>query len=245
MVSFSIDPKPKSQTGDRGVMNDDGKRKAAERAIGFVTSGQVVGLGTGSTSEFAVKALAEMVRQGMLIKGVPTSEASANLARSLGIPLAELNDVAHVDITIDGADEVDPAFNMIKGGGGALTREKLVALSSRRRVYVVDESKLVERLGQSWGVPVEVLPFAWTISAQHLGALGCEPKLRGEPQSPFVTDNENYIIDCRFNSISDAPGLDRAIKQLPGVVESGLFTGIADVLVIGFSDRVEVRERPD
>ena len=191
-------------------MNDDAKKKAAQRAIDFVTSGQVVGLGTGSTSEFAIKALAEMVRGGLLIKGVPTSEAAANLARSLGVPLAELNDVPGVDITIDGADEVDPAFNMIKGGGGALTREKLVALSSRRRVYVVDESKLVERLGQSWAVPVEVLPFAWTVSAQHLGALGCEPRLRGEPRAPFLTDNGNYVIDCRFNSIADAPQLERA-----------------------------------
>ena len=225
-------------------MNDDGKRKAAQRAIEFVQSGQVVGLGTGSTSEFAIKALAEMVRDGLLIKGVPTSEAAAKLARSLGVPLVELNDVPAIDITIDGADEVDPAFHMIKGGGGALTREKLVALSSTRRVYVVDESKVVERLGQSWAVPVEVLPFAWTLSAKQLTVLGCEPRLRGDPRAPFLTDNGNYIIDCRFNSIPDAPQLERAIKQLPGVVESGLFTGIADVLVIGFSDRVEVRDRP-
>ncbi len=225
-------------------MNDDGKRNAAQRAIEFVTGGQVVGLGTGSTAEFAIKALAELVREGLLITGVPTSNAAANLARSLGVPLAELNDVSAVDITIDGADEVDPAFNMIKGGGGALTREKLVALSSLRRVYVIDESKLVERLGQSWAVPVEVLPFAWTVSAGHLNGLGCETRLRGDIQTPFLTDNGNYIIDCRFDSISDAPQLERAIKQLPGVVESGLFTGIADVLVIGFKDRVEVRESP-
>jgi ribose 5-phosphate isomerase A len=225
-------------------MNDEGKRKAAQRAIGFVSAGQVVGLGTGSTAEFAIKGLAELVSEGLLITGVPTSEAAASLARSLSVPLADLNSVPGIDITIDGADEVDPAFNMIKGGGGALTREKLVALSSRRRVYVIDESKLVERLGQSWAVPVEVLPFAWAVSARHLNALGCEPALRGKPESPFLTDNGNYIIDCRFNSILDAQELERAIKQLPGVVESGLFTGIADVLVIGFGDRVEVRERP-
>ena len=224
-------------------MNDEGKKKAAQRAIEFVTTGQVVGLGTGSTSEFAMKALAKLVRDGLLIRGVPTSEGAAALARSLEIPLVDLNDVPGIDITIDGADEVDPAFDMIKGGGGALTREKLVALSSRRTVYVVDESKLVERLGQSWAVPVEVLPFAWSFSARHLKGLGCETRLRGDLPAPFVTDNGNYIIDCRFTSISDAHQLDKAIKQLPGVVESGLFTGIADVLVIGFKDRVEVRVR--
>ena len=135
-------------------MNDEGKRRAARRAVEFVTTGQVVGLGTGSTSEFAIKALAELVQKGLLITGVPTSEGAAVLARSLGIPLADLNDVPAIDITIDGADEVDPAFNMIKGGGGALTREKLVALSSTRTVYAVDESKLVENLGQAWAVPV-------------------------------------------------------------------------------------------
>ena len=225
-------------------MNDEGKRKAAQRAIEFVTHGQVVGLGTGSTAEFAIKALAELVRAGLLITGVPTSKAAEKLARSLGVPLVDLNDVPSVDITIDGADEVDPAFNMIKGGGGALTREKLVALSSRRRVYMVDESKLVERLGESWQVPVEVLPFAWTLSARHLSGLGCKTGLRGDLQMPFLTDNGNYIIDCRFDSIAVAPQLERAIKQLPGVVDSGLFTGIADVLVIGFKDRAEVKERP-
>ena len=224
-------------------MNDEGKRKAARRAIEFVTAGQVVGLGTGSTSEFAIKALAELVREGLLITGVPTSEGAADLARSLGIPLADLNDVPGIDITIDGADEVDPAFDMIKGGGGALTREKLVALSSTRTVYAVDESKLVQNLGHSWAVPVEVLPFGWTLSARHLKSLGCETRLRGDLPAPFVTDNGNYIIDCRFDSILDAPQLDKSIKQLPGVVESGLFTGIADVLVIGFADRVEVRMR--
>jgi len=224
-------------------MNDDRKRRAAHRAIEFVTDGQVVGLGTGSTAEFVLKALGDLVRQGLHITGVPTSEAAADLAQSVGIPLADLNDVGRVDIIIDGADEVDPAFDMIKGGGGALTREKLVALSSLRRVYVIDETKLVARLGQSWSVPVEVLPFAWSFSALHLTRLGCKTRLRGEPQTPFVTDNGNYIVDCRFDSISDAPQLEREIKQLPGVVESGLFAGITDVLVIGYQNRVEVRER--
>jgi ribose 5-phosphate isomerase A len=223
------------------VVTDDSKRNAAECAIQFVSDGQVVGLGTGTTAAFAIEGLARRVAGGLRISGVPTSRASEELAVMAGIPLRDLNDVQKVDITIDGADEIDPAFNMIKGGGGALTREKLVALLSERCVYVVDEGKLVARLGQSFAVPVEVLPFAWAASARRLGELGCQPLLRGSRDIPFVTDNGNYIIDCRFEPIADPVELENTIKRVPGVIESGLFVGIADELVIGFSDRVEVR----
>ena len=223
-------------------MTDDSKRDAAECAIQLVSDGQVVGLGTGSTAAFAIQGLGRRIAGGLRISGVPTSKASEELALMVGIPLRDLNDVQKVDITIDGADEVDPAFNMIKGGGGALTREKLVALLSERCVYVVDERKLVDRLGQSFAVPVEVLPFAWAASARRLAELGCESLLRGSRDNPFVTDNGNYIIDCRFPPIVDSPELEKAIKQVPGVIESGLFVGIADELVIGFADRVEVRD---
>ena len=132
---------------------------------------------------------------------------------------------------------------MIKGGGGALTREKLVALSSERGIYVIDESKLVDHLGQSFAVPVEVLPFGWAVSARRLSELGCEARLRGGREKPFVTDNGNYIIDCGFDSPFDSVQVGSAIKQLPGVIESGLFVGICDVLIVGFEDRVEVREK--
>jgi ribose 5-phosphate isomerase A len=226
-------------------MKDDSKRRAAERAIEFVREGQVVGLGTGSTTIFAINLLGQMVQQGLRITGVATSKATERLAAELGIPLSSLNDVEAIDITIDGADEVDPGFNMIKGGGGALTREKLVAIASRRRVIIVDETKLVERLGRTRSLPVEVLPFAWRMSARLLTGLGCKPVIRERDGEAFETDNGNYILDSDFGEIADPAGLERAVKQVPGVVESGLFVGIADVIIVGFDERVEIRERSD
>lgn len=219
------------------------KQRAAQRALEFVRSGHVVGLGTGSTAKFAIEGLGRLVREGLSIKGVPTSIATERMAGQLGIPLVDLNEAGLIDITIDGADEVDPDFNMIKGGGGALTREKLVALASVKRVILIDESKLVAKLGQSRLLPVEVLPFAWTLSSRKLEDLGCVPNLRKQDQKPFVTDNGNYILDCDFGPIEDAAALEKRIKLLPGVVENGLFIGIADTLVIGFDERVEIRER--
>lgn len=232
--------------GDRGMtqMQDEAKRRAAEYAIGLVKDGQVVGLGTGSTAKFAIEGLGRRVDEGLLIKGVPTSIGTEKMAREAGIALVDLNEVHVVDITLDGADEVDGDFNMIKGGGGALTREKLVALSSTTRVILVDESKLVSKLGQSRSLPIEVLPFAWTLSATRLSELGCRTALRESSGRPFITDNGNYILDCEFGAISDAPALESRIKVLPGVIESGLFIGIADTLVIGFDDRVDVKHRP-
>lgn len=209
----------------------------------MVSSGQVIGLGTGSTAKFAIEGLGRLVGTGLSIKGVPTSIATEQMARELAIPLIDLNDAGVVDITLDGADEVDPDFNMIKGGGGALTREKLVALASVKRVILVDESKLVSKLGQSRVLPVEVLPFAWTFSARLLNDFGCVASLREQGGKPFVTDNGNYILDCAFGAIEDPAALEKRIKLLPGVIECGLFIGIADALVIGFEDRVEVRER--
>ncbi len=220
------------------------KRQAAERALDLVRDGQVIGLGTGSTAKFAIEGLGRRVREGLSVKGVPTSVATERLAKELAIPLVDLNRAGVIDVTLDGADEVDPDFNMIKGGGGALTREKLVALASVKRVILVDESKLVSKLGQSRLLPIEVLPFAWTLAARLLTALGCVANLRDASGMPFVTDNGNHILDCAFGPIEDATTLEKRIKLLPGVIECGLFIGIADTLVIGFDDRVEVRERP-
>jgi len=223
---------------------DEAKRRAAERAVEMVTDGQVVGLGTGSTSRFAIEALGRRVGEGLRIQGVATSEATAAMARGLGINVVDLNDVSSIDVTIDGADEIDGAFDMIKGGGGALTREKLVALASRLRLYIVDETKLVERLGQRWPVPIEVLPFSWRHAASHVSRLGGDPQLRQKDGQAFETDNGNYILDCRFGLIDDAGHLEQYLKLTPGVVECGLFIGIADVMVIGWPDRVEIRHRP-
>lgn len=224
-------------------MMDDAKKQAAEKAIEFVSDGQVVGLGTGSTSKFAIEGLARRVKEGLNIKGVATSIATARMAGELGIPITDLNDVPTIDIVIDGADEIDSNYDMIKGGGGALTREKLVALAASRRVYIVDESKLVQTLGAKWSVPVEVLAFAWRFSSFKLAALGCTPRLRVSGDTPYETDNGNYILDCAFGPIADAPALESQVKLLPGVVEVGLFIGIADVLIIGGGEEVVVREK--
>jgi ribose 5-phosphate isomerase A len=222
---------------------DKAKQLAAEKALESVHSGQVIGIGTGSTAKFAIEGLGRLVREGLSIKGVPTSIGTERMARSLGIPLVDLNEAGLIDVTFDGADEVDPGFNMIKGGGGALTREKLVAQSSAKRIMLVDESKLVERLGQTRPVPVEVLQFAWTLSARLLSDLGCVANLRKQAENIFITDNGNYILDCEFGPIEDPASLESRIKLIPGVIESGLFIGIADTLMIGYDDRVEVRER--
>jgi len=224
-------------------MSDEAKKHAALRAIEFIQDGQVVGLGTGSTAKFAIEGIAMRVREGLNIAAVATSLATERMARELGISIIDLNDVPGIDIAIDGADEVDQSFNMIKGGGGALTREKLVALASVKRVFIVDEQKLVTILGEAWPVPVEVLPFAWTRSALMLNALGCVASLRLDQDKPFVTDNGNYILDCKFAAITNPAELEKAIKLIPGVLESGLFAGIADVLIVGFDDHAEIRER--
>ena len=224
-------------------MNDRAKQLAAERAIEQVQDGQVVGLGTGSTAKFAIEGLGRRVREGLSIRGVPTSIATERMAAGLGIPLVALNDAGLIDVSFDGADEVDSDFNMIKGGGGALTRKKLVALATKRRVFLVDESKLVSKLGQSRLIPVEVLPVAWVLSARRLKDLNGEATLREEASRPYVTDNGNYILDCAFGLLEDPAALEKNIKLLPGVVECGLFIGIADSLVIGFDDRIEIKER--
>lgn len=222
----------------------DAKRRAAQYAVSLVRDGQVLGLGTGSTAKFAIEALALMVQDGLEIKGVATSKATALLAQSLGIPLVELNETTRIDLTIDGADEVDPDFNMIKGGGGALTREKLVAIASNHRVMLVDESKLVDALGQTRPLPVEALSFSWVMTSRRLLELGVTPELRLSAGWPFLTDNGNYILDCASAPIANPAELEKTIKLLPGVVESGLFVGLADKVVIGYDDRTEVRVRP-
>lgn len=225
-------------------MRDDAKRRAAERAVEFVSDNQIVGLGTGSTTRFAIEAIGRMVKEGLTITGVPTSLATARLATDLGIPLGDLNDIAHIDVCIDGADEIDPGFDMIKGGGGALTREKLVALASARRIIIVDEPKLVGHLGETHSLPIEVLPFAWSLSARLISEVGGKPQLRQTEQLTFVTDNGNYILDCEFGPINDPASLEKDINLMPGVVECGLFIGIADTLIVAFDERIEVRERP-
>ncbi|HEY6330491.1 MAG TPA: ribose-5-phosphate isomerase RpiA [Blastocatellia bacterium] len=216
------------------------KANAARRAVEMVRDGQVVGLGTGSTAIMAINELGKRVAAGLKIRGVATSVATHRLAVQLGIPMIDLDAVGATDITIDGADQIDPAFDMIKGGGGALVREKLVAIRSMSEVIVIDSSKQVKHLGAPWSLPVEVLKFAWRHTASSLGALGSAPTLRKGPDGPFESDNGNYILDCEFGVIDEAPYLERTIKLIPGVVECGLFIRLAAVLVVGIADGAKV-----
>jgi len=211
------------------------KRQAAERAVEFVESGMVVGLGHGSTAIFAVRRIAELVGIGQLrrLLGVPCSLQIEEEARRLGIPLTTLDDHPVVDLTIDGADEVDPDLNVIKGGGGALLREKIVAQASRREMIVVDGSKLSPALGTRWAVPVEVIPFGWRSQATYLESLGAEVTLRRDSDdAPFLTDQGNLILDCRFGPISKPAELAVRLDGRTGIVGHGMFLGlVTDVIV--------------
>jgi len=210
----------------------------AMRALGLVRDGTVVGLGTGRAATAFLHALAGRVRDGCRVKGVPTSEETERLARELGIPLVGLE--ADLDLTVDGADEVDPELNLIKGYGGALVRERIVAAASARLVILVTRDKLVEVLGSHGRLPVEVLPFALPLCRRRLEALGLKPVLRTEEDRLFVTDNWNVIVDCATGPIEDPHALERTILTIAGVVDTGLFLGIADTVLV--ADGVTVRE---
>jgi ribose 5-phosphate isomerase A len=210
-----------------------GKQTAARYAAGLVRDGMTVGLGSGTTAEIAVEILGRRRHDGLRFTGVPTSERTAELAQSYGIPLRTLDEASRLDITIDGADEVDPGLNLIKGHGGALLREKLVGEATDFYVIVVDASKLVSRLGEHSPVPVEVVSFAWQLTADRLAALGIQPRLRGG-NDPYITDGQNYILDCDVVGRGDGYAeLATAIKLQTGVVEHGLFLGMADEVAVG------------
>lgn len=224
----------------------DGKVWAARAAASLVESGMVVGLGSGSTAAEFVRILGDRARdEGLEVLGVPTSVATASLANALRLPLRDVDDVATVDLMVDGADEVSPTFQMIKGRGGALLREKIVATVARRRVIVVTPEKRVERLGETAPLPIEVCP----VGARHLEArlrdLGADPTVRARPDgAPYQTDGGNKIIDCRFAAILDPDALDAALQRLVGVYETGLFLGLCDLLIVGHSDRAELVQPP-
>lgn len=223
------------------------KRAAGRAAADLVETGQTVGLGTGSTVFFTLERLAERIAgEGLSIVGVPTSVDTETKARAMGIPLATLDQVERFHVTIDGADEIDGAFRMIKGGGGALLREKVVAALTDRVVTVVGPDKVVERLGTTFDLPVEVVPFARAACARHIESLGGTPRLRTAGEAPYLTDNGNEILDVHFDGgIEDPTALELALDAFPGIVESGLFIGLSHVLVIGAEDgSAEVRRRP-
>ncbi|MCG8692778.1 MAG: ribose-5-phosphate isomerase RpiA [Minwuiales bacterium] len=217
---------------------DEGKRRAAERSLDFVENGMTLGLGTGSTAAHMVALLGARVRDGLDVRGVPTSEATRRLAEENGVPLTDLATVSRLDLTIDGADEFDPDLNLIKGGGGALLREKIVASLSDRMIVIADPSKRVAQLG-AFALPVEVVPFAAAALRPRLERLGCTAALRGGDASPFITDEGNHILDCSFGTIAEPPALAAKIGAIPGVVEHGLFIGMAERAIIGGPDGVE------
>lgn len=214
------------------------KRQAGETAAAEVKGGQVVGLGTGSTVEWTIKDLGRRVQdEGLDIVGIPTSVRSDRLARELGIELTSLDEHPVVDITIDGADEVDRDFDLVKGGGGALTREKIVAAASNRLVIVVDPSKLVPHLADGFALPVEVVPMAVPPVTRSLANLGFEVNRRTTGNQPFVTDNQMHVLDARMpGGIQDKPAMEQALNLLPGVLENGLFLGMANLIVVGTAD---------
>lgn len=211
------------------------KKSAAEKALELVQEGMLVGLGSGSTARYFIEGVGRLVESGMKLRGVPTSRDSAELAATLGIPIVT-EMVGQIDLAVDGADEVDPALNLIKGRGGALFREKLVAVASKRFVVVVDESKLVKELGVGV-LPVEVLPFLWRTTAERLTALGLSLTVRGGEEAPFITDNGNLILDLIVpDGIKDAAALALELKNATGVVEHGLFVGMADTVIVASGD---------
>ena len=215
------------------------KEAAGVQAVEYVSDGMVVGLGTGSTAEYAIRTLARRVARGLHVRAVPTSEASARLARDLGIEILALEGGLTVDLTIDGADEVDPGLNLVKGLGGALLREKIVARCSTRLIIIVDSSKIVPRLGTRSPLPVEVVPFAWSLVRHHLLKEGLEAELRRDAATggPCETDNGNLILDCHFpRGIDDPVRTESRINALPGVVENGLFIDLADLVIVGGED---------
>jgi ribose 5-phosphate isomerase A len=222
------------------------KRAAAERAAEWIRDGMTLGLGTGSTVRHLLDVIAERRAAGQWagVVGVPTSEDTARRARTLAIPLATLEERPRVDLTIDGADEVDPELRLIKGLGAALLREKIVAAASRELVIVADDTKVVDRLGTRAPLPVEVDPFGAAIQPQFLRSLGAEPVLRVRDGQPVVTDGGNLIYDCRFpDGIADPEALEVSLALRPGVVETGLFLGMATAVVIAGSGGVQVRQR--
>jgi ribose 5-phosphate isomerase A len=214
-----------------------------ERALEFVAAGDVIGLGSGHASSDFIRLLGERVRQGFAVRGVPTSQESEALACNVGVPLVSLDEGFPLAVTVDGADEVDPCLNLIKGYGRALVREKVVAASSRRLIILVGPGKCVARLGERGKLPVEVLPFALPLCRRRLEELGCKPVLYERDGKPFVTDNGNCILDCAVGPIADAAALEASLRAIPGVVGTGLFLGMADAVLVGDEDFNLVEER--
>jgi ribose 5-phosphate isomerase A len=237
-----------SPVTDEKKLQDRLKKEAGISSVDLVRPGMVLGLGTGSTTKFALIEIAARLKDGRLkdIIGIPSSRETEKTAGELGIPVISFDNVQEIDLTIDGADEVDPDLNLIKGGGGALLREKVLAQSSRRNVMIVDESKLSPALGTHFPVPVEVIPFAWKPVANFLRSLGSEPVLRmNDDGTPYTTDQNNYIIDSKFGPILNLKDLASKLGQKAGIAEFGLFIGTASEVIVATSHGIRYQKRKD
>lgn len=226
------------------MAHDIEKEAVARASLRFVRDGAIVGLGTGSTASDVIRLLGERVRTGLKIRGIPTSRRTGELATTLGIPLTSFDQVQEIDVTIDGADEFDPRLSLIKGGGGALLHEKIVASASRQLVIVTDSSKQVQMLGK-FPLPIEVIAFAELLVRKKVEALGASVSLRQSNGRPFITDEGHHILDCSFGQIPDPPSLARKLSDMPGIVEHGLFIGMANVVLIARGNDVTELNRDD
>jgi len=226
------------------MANESEKELVGRASARFVNEGNIVGLGTGSTAVYAVQAVADRVKAGLKILCIPTSVRTKDQATSLGIPLTTLAEHQEIDVTIDGADEIDPNLCLIKGGGGALLREKIIASASRKMVVIADSTKLVPVLGK-FPLPVEVVGFAQAVVAKKIEAMGAEVSLRKDAAGKiYITDEGHHILDCKFGQIPDPPSLARKLSDIPGVMEHGLFIGLASLVLIGKGNVVEEIQRP-
>ncbi|HLO12677.1 MAG TPA: ribose-5-phosphate isomerase RpiA [Pseudoneobacillus sp.] len=208
----------------------DEKQIVGEKAVEFVKDGMVVGLGTGSTVFYTIQKLGQLVKEGLSIKGIPTSVQTEELAKKLGIPLTSFSEIENIDIAIDGTDEVNPDLELIKGGGGALLREKIIARAAKTFIVVADPSKRVEKLG-AFRLPVEVIPFGYEMTEKYIIEIGLVPVIRLNGETPFITDNGNYIFDCKIPGHVQPAMLERMLNMIPGVVENGLFVGMTDLVI--------------
>ena len=220
------------------------KKQAGEEAVKHIEDGMIIGLGTGSTIEYSLRKLGQMIKEGFKIRGIPTSIHTKRIAEEENIPLTTLDEHPDIDLTIDGADEVDSNLNLIKGGGGALTREKIIAFNSKKVIIVVDDSKVVKALGIDFALPVEVVKFGWTSTKKTLETFGCNVALREVMKGePFITDNGNYILDCEFDRIENPDQMEIEINCVPGVVENGLFINLVDEVIVGSKQGILTLEK--
>ena len=224
---------------------DQHKVQAAQKAVEYIQDGQILGLGTGSTVHHFLTALGARVQHGLRIRGVPTSQATAIYATQLGIPLLDNDEPWDIDVAVDGADQVDPQLNLIKGGGGALLREKIVARAAKQFIVIVDEAKQRPHLGLPFPLPVEILSFGWATTQQHLEKMGWPTPRREQAGQPFVTDNGNYIVDLHIPHIADSASLETTLLQLPGVIECGLFVHMTSLVITGTDQGVRLTEASD